>query len=609
MDARLFSENLLGVISMGIFAFSLHHSIGEVRSVESSKIIARVTDPTRLQRARVGRLVAIQSVGDEWLIGILDRVWRHAIEVERIEGISDGASAPEVPAEENGVTISLVGTYRERDGKRRNVFSRAVFSLPEINRPVYPLDEKSLEDFMGILSSSTKSAATTPLKIGRYTLDERAIAYVDGDKLFQRHMALVGSTGSGKSYAVASILEQAAKLPHANAIILDLHGEYSSMSFARHFRVAGIGDLKAPNSHALFLPFWLLTYDEMQSLFIDRSGENAPNQALALMEAVIELKQRAIEAFGKPDLLDGFTIDTPVPFSLQALLAAQTAKNEDESDTGEVYASGPRKGQPKMERGALYGKLSRFLIRMRTKIKDRRYAFMYQPPVECDEYDALHKLAELLLGSGDSTGNVNSGIKIIDFSEVPSDILPVVVGLVARLVYQLQFWSDPGADGDHRHPIALICDEAHLYLPSAQNDVGPLERRALENFERIAKEGRKYGVSLMVVSQRPSDVSATILSQCSNIVSLRLANKIDQGVVRQLLPESLESLMEVLPTLDVGEAVIVGDAILLPTRIKLDEPKSVPRSATIPFWSRWDAPKCSVDLRKAVENMRKQSRV
>ncbi len=145
-------------------------------------------------------------------------------------------------------------------------------------------------------------------------------------------------------------------------------------------------------------------------------------------------------------------------------------------------------------------------------------------------------------------------------------------------------------------------------MPSQTSTAGPLERRALENFERIAKEGRKYGVGLFVISQRPSDVSTTILSQCSNIISLRLANKIDQHVVRQLLPESLESLMDILPTLDIGEAVVVGDATLLPTRIKISRPNHLPRSSTIAFWKRWASPKTTVDLVAAVENMRRQSR-
>jgi hypothetical protein len=167
---------------------------------------------------------------------------------------------------------------------------------------------------------------------------------------------------------------------------------------------------------------------------------------------------------------------------------------------------------------------------------------------------------------------------------------------------------DPGEQGDSRHPIALICDEAHLYLPSKREEMNSLQRRALDNFERIAKEGRKYGVGIFLISQRPSDVSTTILSQCNNIISLRLTNKTDQGVVRQLLPESLEGIMEVLPTLDIGEAVVVGDSVLLPTRIKIQEPEHKPKSGTIDFWKRWTEPKEATDLVKAAENLRRQSR-
>lgn len=583
-------------------------SLGEVRSVETSRITVRVTDGQRLQKARVGRLVAIQSQGDEWLIGIIDRVWRHPVELRTEPEIGESRDSLDVPQEENGISISLVGTYRARDGKRKNTFTRAVFSLPEINRPVFPLEEKTLEDFMGILGASSKSDAAAPLKVGVYTLDGKADAYIDGDKLFQRHAALLGSTGSGKSFTVASILEQSAELAHANIVVLDLHGEYSSMKFASHFRIAGIGDIKAKSEKAIFLPFWLLTYDEMQSVFVDRSGDNAPNQALALMDSVMEMKNVAINRLGKTELLDGFTVDTPIPYELEDLVGSLEKKNEEVIQTGDEYVSGSKKGQPKTEKGPLNGKLSRFLIRLKTKMNDRRYAFMYKAPEEYQRYEALHTLAEKLLGTGKDDAGFNSGIKIIDFSEVPSDIMPVVVGLVGRLIYQIQFWSSPGEDGDARHPIVIVCDEAHLYLPNSSTSTGPLEKRALENYERIAKEGRKYGVGLMVVSQRPSDVSTTILSQCSNIISLRLSNKTDQAVVKQLLPESLEGLMEVLPTLDVGEAVVVGDATLLPTRIKMSKPKHEPRSATIPFWSRWARPKEEVNLVAAVENMRRQSR-
>jgi len=520
---------------MSIFNFTDEQSLGEVRSVETSRITVRVTDGQRLQKARVGRLVAIQLMGDEWLIGIIERVWRHPVELPTLPEADPSADLAAVPQEENGVSISLVGTYRARDGQRKDTFTRAVFILPEINRPVFPIEEKSLEDFMGILSASSKADAAAPLKVGTYTLDGKASAYIDGDKLFQRHAALLGSTGSGKSFTVASILEQSAQLPHANIVVFDLHGEYSSMKFASHYRIAGIGDLKAKKDGAIFLPFWLLNYDEMQSLFVDRSEESAPNQASELMKQVVELKKKSIEGLGKHDLLDGFTVDTPVPYRLADLIEAIAEKDKEM-----VQGS---KGE---KQGPLFGKLTRFLNRISVKTKDRRYAFMYQAPAEYETYEALHQLAEKLLGTGIQQDGINPGSKIVDFSEVPSDILPVVVGLVARIVYQIQFWSSPGTDGDARHPIVLVCDEAHLYLPSGAASIGPMEKRALENFERIAKEGRKYGV--------------------------------------------------------------VGDATLLPTRIKMSKPKHEPRSATIPFWSRWATPKAEVDLVAAVENMRRQSR-
>jgi hypothetical protein len=595
---------------MSIFEFKPEQSLGEVRSVETSRISVRVTDTERLKRARVGRLIAIQISTDEWLIGVIDRVWRHPVEIELSHNIEAvGGKADEPPIEENGVQVSLVGTYRTREGEEHDVFTRAVAILPEINQYVFPIEDKALEGFMGILSKSTESGAGAPLKVGKYALDGKANAYLDGDKLFQRHAAVLGSTGAGKSWTIASFLEQAAKLDHANLLVFDLHGEYSSMSFARRFRIAGPNDLKKTDPNVVFLPYWLLSYDEMQSIFIDRSEQNAPNQAMALLDAITDIKKTSLKDMEKEDLLEGFTIDMPVHFGLGKLVGVLDAKNTELIPTGEVYKTGDKKDQPKTTQGPLYNRLTRFIIRLKSKINDRRYGFMYQAPKEYHEYESLHTLVEKLMGHGKRGDSVvNPGIKIIDFSEVPSDVLPVMVSLVARLVFQVQFWMDPGEYGDSRHPIALICDEAHLYLPSRREEMNSLQRRALDNFERIAKEGRKYGVGIFLVSQRPSDVSTTILSQCNNIISLRLTNKTDQGVVRQLLPESLEGVMEVLPTLDIGEAVVVGDSVLLPTRIKIQEPEHKPKSATIDFWKRWTEPKEATELVKAAENLRRQSR-
>ena len=198
------------------------------------------------------------------------------------------------------------------------------------------------------------------------------------------------------------------------------------------------------------------------------------------------------------------------------------------------------------------------------------------------------------------------GIKVIDFSEVPSDVLPVMVSLISRLVFQIQYWV---TSGDDRYPLLLVCDEAHLYLPNVGGaGLGVLERKAVETFERIAKEGRKYGVGLFVVSQRPSDVNTTILSQCNNVIALRLTNERDKAVVRGLLPDSLGEILNSLAGLEIGEALAVGDATLLPSRIKLNRPKYPPKSSTINFWTKWCEEQPKNALLQAVESLRKQTR-
>jgi DNA helicase HerA-like ATPase len=196
-----------------------------------------------------------------------------------------------------------------------------------------------------------------------------------------------------------------------------------------------------------------------------------------------------------------------------------------------------------------------------------------------------------------------NGLKIIDFSEVPSDILPLITGLLGRVVFTLQQWMLE----EERHPIALFCDEAHLYLPTKTND--SIEEKGLHNFERIAKEGRKYGVALVVISQRPSDVSKTILSQCGNYIAMRLTNPEDQNVIKKLFPDNLGDFSELLPILDVGEALVVGDASLLPSRVIIDKPEIKPRSATVNFWDEWSIKKDVKGIENAVESIRVQRKL
>jgi hypothetical protein len=578
---------------MAIFDFEKKkYLLGDVIGVDTRKIKINV-EPDRLKLAKVGGLAAIKVPGavEEWLIAVVDKVTKFLGEEaigEDEEQLSTGTSRI-VEREINTVQVILIGTIKARVGTKTNCFTRSILNFPDIESECHVLQEKNLEKFMGIISESAKGEHT--LDVGYYTLDPRAKAYLDGNKLFQRHAALFGSTGTGKSWAVATILERAKELPSSNIILFDLHGEYKSLNYAKHLRIAGPDDLGNQDPSVLFLPYWLLNAEEMQSMFVDRSEFSAHNQVMVFQEAVTGAKKEVLKKENKTEVLNSFTIDSPVPFSLDSVIS-----RIDELNTEMVQ------GAKGLRQGKFFGQFSRFLVRINSKINDKRYGFLYQSPKELHQYNALYQIAEMLMGFTER-GKEKNQIKVVDFSEVPAEILPVIVGLVARLVYQVQFWME----SDKRQPIVFVCDEAHLYLPQ-KADANPLEKRALENFEKIAKEGRKYGVGLLVVSQRPSDVSETILSQCNNFIALRLTNDRDQGVVKKLLPDSMEGFTELLPILDIGEALIVGDSVLLPTRVKLSPPQQKPLSATVDFWDEWSKEDKRSDIIQAVENMRKQSR-
>lgn len=575
---------------MAIFNFDNSHLLGRVREVDTRRVSIHVKNDEDLAKAQVGQLIAIEyaSAVDAWLIAIIDKVIKSVViqrepENNEVEPYEQSINEEIVV---NTVKVTLLGTVKWDAIKSKNIFTRSLNRVPCINANCYIIVKQQLESFMKVISSTGDN--NQALELGTYTMDESAIAYIDGDKLFQRHAALLGSTGSGKSWTVTSILESASKLPSSNLVVFDLHGEYKELSYARQLRIPGPEELGNRTDELLYLPYWLLNADEIQAMFIDRSEFSAHNQVMVFQDSVIKEKKETLTKLGKQDILAAFTIDSPIPFSLENVLQNLSNLNEE-----------MEQGARGLKQGAFYGQFSRLLTRIRSKLSDKRYGFLFQAPKSEHQYEAMSVIADKLM----NYNGVNSQIKVIDFSEVPSDILPIIVGLVARMIYQIQFWTDR----DKRKPLAFVCDEAHLYLPKKEGQ-NPAEKRALEAFEKIAKEGRKYGVSLLIVSQRPSDVSSTILSQCNNVIALRLTNSDDQNTVKKLMPESLESLLEVLPIMDIGEALVVGDAVLLPSRIKVNPPKEKPLSATIDFWTEWSKSADDPDLIAAVENMRRQGR-
>ena len=579
---------------MAIFTFDASHALGKVRAVDTRRVSIQVNSDEDLRKARVGQLVALALPGaiEEWLIGLIDRVVKTPIleeppdpDFESPEEMANASLQRESVL--NTVRLTLVGTVGlTTDNKPR--FSRSLVQVPEIDGACHVLRDAQLQAFMNLLSTEGKTDHS--LEIGRYTIDENAAAYLDGNKLFQRHASLLGSTGSGKSWSVAAILEQAAKLPSANLIVFDLHGEYRELSYARHLRIPGPEELGKADNSLLFLPYWLLNAEELQAMFIDRSEFSAHNQVMAFQDTVVAEKKKTLESLTKTDVLNAFTLDSPIPFSIQDVIAKLKELNEQ-------MIPGAKAGTEK--KGPFNGEFDRLIPRLTSKVTDKRYGFLFQAPSAENGYDAMAGMMKRLMDYSEQKAQ----IKVIDFSEVPADVLPVIVGLVARIIYQVQFWTDR----NKRKPMALVCDEAHMYISNKEGK-NPVEQRAIENFEKIAKEGRKYGVALLIVSQRPSDVSPTILSQCNNVIALRLTNGDDQATVRKLMPESLEGLMDTLPILDIGEALVVGDAVLLPSRIRIHPPKEKPLSATIDFWDEWAKKPDTPDFVKAVENMRRQTR-
>lgn len=569
--------------------------LGTVRSVDTATVIVQVPTPEKLRKLQVNRLAVLQSSKPgQHLIGIIQKISRTSLVDDVIPDEDDGTQPP---TELNIVRISLIGTHIDRRGTSVNLFVRTLETVPEIDAKCFALEGEKLTQFMKIIASIGDDDEQR-LSLGTYTLDETAEAFLNGNKFFQRHAVIVGGTGSGKSWTTAKILEQVSKLPNANAMIFDLHGEYGTLQGdgIRHYRIAGPADLDAGRGlgdGVIHVPYWLLSYDAMVSMFIDRSDNNAPNQAMVISRAVIDAKRNYLIARGQTVLAENFTIDSPIPFDLAAVIQELEALDQED-------VAGARAGTTKA--GDFKGKLGRLIQRLSTKRTDRRLGFLFGGGAATMEYGWLETLSTALVGGNLDQADQKGGVKVVNFSEVPSDILPLIVSLVAKLAFSIQQWTANA----NRHPIALFCDEAHLYIPerTGSENSGQV---SVQIFERIAKEGRKYGLGIVVISQRPSEVNRTVLSQCNNLVAMRLTNGDDQNVVRRLLPDSLGGFGDLLPILDTGEALVVGDATLLPTRIRIAEPDNKPDSATVAFWDRWLKDDAKESIPTAVESWRRQS--
>ena len=436
--------------------------------------------------------------------------------------------------------IDLVGEGEDDDGRLAD-FRRGVSSLPMPGCRVYPT---TADDLANIFATDARPHITIGSVLGGAARDgTRLTAALYVDSLLGRHFAILGSTGTGKSSTTALILHRiCAASPNAHVLMIDPHGEY-----AEAFRTTG-AIFDAAN---LAIPYWLMNLEEHAEVFVTAQGpERGPDiDLLARCLLAARLRNRLAEGISR------LTADSPIPYLL--------------SDLSNIL----QQEMGKLDRG---GTTTAPYLRLKGRIdevrNDPRYGFMFSGMLVGDVMAPF--LSRMLrLGDGDQP------IAIVDLSAVPSEITPVVVSLLARLVFDHALWSR-GAD---QRPVLLVCEEAHRYIP--QESWSPA-RRVLE---RIAKEGRKYGVSLGLISQRPSDLAEGVLSQCGTIVAMRLNNERDQAHVRAAVPEGARGLIDSIPALRNREAVVVGEGVSIPFRVAFDtlEPDQLPASRDPSFAEMW----------------------
>lgn len=408
---------------------------------------------------------------------------------------------------------------------------------------------------------------------------------LDPSNLFGRHFAILGQTGSGKSWTVAALIQRAvAVMPRAHIIILDLHGEYcwKRDDGTRHYAFAD-SIVRHIDARELEIPYWLMTYTELCDLLIEHSEREATNQTAFFRDCLLNGRQAENDSPTAALGLPRVTVDTPIYFSLNDIITKVREKN--------VERVGAR-----LTQGPMFGDFDRFLMRIESKLNDRRYDFLLKP----NKRNTSASLSEMLRDFV-GLGAQKAAVTVIDLSSVPFDVRPTVAAQIGRLAFEFNYWNPKYRE----FPILLICEEAHAYIPRASESQFAGSRKSME---RIAKEGRKYGVGLAVVSQRPHEVSETVLAQCGTFICLRITNPDDQAYVRSLVPESEGDLISVLAGLGRGEALVLGEAVPLPTRLQFDKPTPQPNSDDVDFYTKWKEGPIDLEVDAIVKRWRSQER-
>ncbi len=462
-------------------------------------------------------------------------------------------------------------------------FERGVGQYPTVGDEVHLVTNDDLKVIYGWAKGKKGT-----ISVGRIAAASGISADISVAALVSRHSAIVGSTGAGKSNLVTVLLETVSdgSLPNARAIVIDPHGEYAT-ALGDRARVFRIRPNEAAGERPLWVPFWALPFIELQQLTL---GGLQPNHEASIRDEVLDMKVSAAAHLAVPPPPETLTADTPVPFSIKKLWyeldkfervtfpvnAPQTDANanapeqlgdanllrSDRYPAASPYNQAPYKNQKKRN-------LERQLDLMRSRLKDARFSFLfspgggYEPDLNGEVENDLNTLVRDWVGH-------DKPITIFDVSGLPSEVLPTIVGTMLRIVYDMLFWAQDLPIGGRLQPLLVVLDEAHRFVPEG------VDTPAHRTLSMIAKEGRKYGTGLMLVTQRPSEIDSAILSQCGSMIALRLTNSVDRSKVSAAVPDDLGGLVDQLPSLRTGEGVFLGEVMPIPSRVRVRKARQKP---------------------------------
>ena len=554
-------------------------AIGEIDSINGNTISIRLFDNIKSHMPiidgvvyRVGQIGSFLKIplGYANLYGIVTQIGSAAIPESLKEMyLQDYEHAKNT----QWLSLVLVG---EQIGTK---FERGVTQFPATGDKVHIVTIKDLDIIYGGIDDDSS------MVVGNISVSESLQAKVDLNKFITRHCAIVGSTGSGKSNTVAVILDAIAKKSYKSSriLVIDPHGEYNEVLNYK----SNVYKINASNEQKeLFIPYWALPFNELMKIF---PGNLNDQNKEYIREKIVEKKRLSVSTNSIDLNQELITADSPIPFSIKQLwfelddFERQTFKerakpetittktitgNPDDLISNEYQPASAGGGSPFLNNQAK-GILS-FLDGVRVKLKDSRFNFLlhpgnWEPNLDGHVFKDLNELLHGWIGE-------NVPVTILDLSGIPSEIMMSISGTLLKITYDSLFWGQYTKVGGKQQPLLMVLEEAHAYLKAGENSI------ASRTVQTIAKEGRKYGAGLLLITQRPSELDETVLSQCGTIIALRMNNSSDRSHVRHAMQDELQMMVDLLPSLRTGEGLISGEAVKIPSRVKFFKTPHAPNS-------------------------------